>query len=159
VHHPYANEDKIGDIIDARPELDVAFVKLTPSTCAKFTNTCYFQAETPRMLLEGSQITEGSCSEVDGMSSGLVSLLAYGECHRKPERPIGHPQITFREWDAARIDAIFGAVNGPICEGMRGAPIVQCETGGVGGFFHMSDGMNCLSAHLDDLIAEGWQLV
>jgi hypothetical protein len=53
---------------------------------------------------------------------------------------------------------MFGAVNNTICEGMCGAPIVQCETGGVGGFFHLSNGLNCFTAHLDDLVAEGWQL-
>lgn len=158
VYHPFADEDKIGDVIDTRSELDIALVELTPAASAKFTNACYFQAETPRMLLEGSQIEEGSWSEVDGMSSGLVSLLTYGLHHMKPRRPAGHPEIEFREWEAYSVDAIFGAVNNAICDGMCGAPIIRCETGGVGGFFHLSDGLNCFSAHLDDLIAEGWQL-
>lgn len=70
VYHPFADEDKIGDIIGARPELDIALVELTPTASEKFTNTCYFQAETPRVLLEGSEIKQGSWSEVDGMSSG-----------------------------------------------------------------------------------------
>jgi hypothetical protein len=158
VYHPFADEDKIGDVIDARPELDIALVELTPTASEKFTNTCYFQAETPRVLLEGSEIKQGSWSEVDGMSSGLVSLLTYGRRFLKPKRPAGHPETEFREWQAYSVDAMFGAVNNAICEGMCGAPIVQCETGGVGGFFHLSDGLNCFTAHLDDLVAEGWQL-
>jgi hypothetical protein len=56
VYHPFANEDMIGDIIDARPELNIALVKLTPIASKKFTNTCYFQAKTPRVLLRGSKI-------------------------------------------------------------------------------------------------------
>ncbi|KAH8682817.1 hypothetical protein BGZ60DRAFT_398780 [Tricladium varicosporioides] len=158
VYHPFANEDRIGDVIDTREELDIALVKLTPTASERFTNNCYFQAETPRMLLQGSQIRQGSWSEVDGMSSGLVSLLTYGKRYLKPKRPAGHPKIDFGEWKAYSVDAIFGAVNNTICDGMCGAPIVQCETGGVGGFFHLSDGLNCFTAHLDDFIAEGWQL-
>ncbi|KAL5324693.1 hypothetical protein ACEPPN_009241 [Leptodophora sp. 'Broadleaf-Isolate-01'] len=158
VYHPYAGEDKIGDIIDTRPELDIALVELTPTASERFTNTCYFQAETPRALLEGSEIKQGSWSEVDGMSSGLVTLLTYAKRFSKPKRPAGHPEIEFRRWEAHSVDAMFGAVNNTICEGMCGAPIVQCETGGVCGFFHLSDGLNCFTAHLDDLVAEGWQL-
>jgi hypothetical protein len=158
VYHPSADEDKIGDIIDTRPELDIALVKPTLAASAKFTNTCYFQAETPRVLLEGFQIKQGSWSEVDGMSSGLVNLLSYGRYYLKPKRPAGHPEIEFRKWLAYSVDAMFGAVNNTICDGMCGAPIVRCETGGVGGFFHLSDGLNCFTAHLDDLVAEGWQL-
>jgi hypothetical protein len=159
VYHPYAGEDKIGDIIDTRPELDIALVKLTSAAAGKFTNACYFEAKTPRMLLRGSEMESGCWFEVDGMSSGLVSLLRYGASYRKPPRPAGHPAIEFRKWTAHSVDAMFGAVNNTICEGMCGAPIVQCETGGVGGLFHLFDGLNCLAAHLlDDLVAEGWQL-
>jgi hypothetical protein len=42
VYHLYAGEDKIGNIINTRPELDIALVKLTPATAGKFTNACYF---------------------------------------------------------------------------------------------------------------------
>jgi hypothetical protein len=110
------------------------------------------------MLLEGFQIEQVSWSKVDGMSSGLVNLLTYGKCYLKPKRPAGHSEIEPRQWEARSVNAIFGAVNNTICEGMCGAPIVQCETGGVGGFFHLSDGLNCLTAPLDDLVAEGWKL-
>lgn len=47
VYHPSAVEDKIGDIIDARPELDIALVELTPAAPEKVTNNCYFRAESP----------------------------------------------------------------------------------------------------------------
>jgi hypothetical protein len=85
VFHPFADGDKIGDVINTRPDLDVALVKLTPIASKNFCNTCYFQAETPQRLLEGYQIEEGSWFEVDGMSSGLVSLLAYGERYMAPK--------------------------------------------------------------------------
>ncbi|CAG8932489.1 unnamed protein product [Penicillium salamii] len=87
----------------------------------------------------------GSWSEVDGMSSGLISLMAIGRRFEAPERPPGHPVV----------NAIFGAMNPTISEGACGAPIVQCESGEVAGFFHLSDGTNCLTADLDDLIAKG----
>jgi hypothetical protein len=158
VYHPFADEDKIGDVVDARPELDIALVKLMPTASEKITNSCYFQAESPRVLLAAFEIKPGSWSEVDGMSSGLVSLLTYGRCYLKPKRPAGRPEIKFTEWQAYSIDAIFGAVNNTICEGMCGAPIVQSKRGGVAAFFHLSDGLNCFTPHLDDLVAEGWQL-
>jgi hypothetical protein len=161
VYHPRVDEEKVGDVVERRPELDLALVQLTPdtsTTSAKFANALCFQAEPPQMLLKGSQINQGSWSEVDGMSSGLVSLLTYGRCYMKPKRPLGHLKIYFREWRAYSVNAIFGAVNSSICEGMRGASIVQYETGGVGGIFHLADGSNCFNAHLDDLVPEGWQL-
>lgn len=87
VYHPYAGEDKIGDIIDTRPELDIALVKLTSTAAGKFTNACYFQAETARILLRGFEMESGSWFEVDGMSSGLVSLSRCVVSYRKPPRP------------------------------------------------------------------------
>ncbi|RDW60715.1 hypothetical protein BP6252_12098 [Coleophoma cylindrospora] len=148
VYHPFAHEDK------DRQRL----VQLMPTASTKFTNDCYFQAEHPRVLLEGSGIKQGSWSEVDGMSSGIVNLLTYGRRYLRPQRPAGQPEIDFNGWHAISVDAIFGVVNNDICNGMCGAPIVQCESGGVAGFFHLSDGTNCFTAHLDDLVAEGWQL-
>jgi hypothetical protein len=95
---------------------------------------------------------------VDGISLGLVNFLTYRRYYLKPKRLAGHPKIEFREWQAHLVDTMFGAVNNTICEGMCRALIVQCKTGGVGGFFHLSNGLNCFTAHLDDLVAEGWQL-
>lgn len=98
VYHPFADEDKIGDVTDERPELDIGLVELTPAASGKFTNTCYFQAAIPKKLLDSSEIDQGSWFEVDGMSSGLVSLLTYGRRYMKPRGPAGHPEIDFREW-------------------------------------------------------------
>ncbi|PKX90721.1 uncharacterized protein P174DRAFT_376226 [Aspergillus novofumigatus IBT 16806] len=159
VYHPRVGGDMIGTVSDTRPELDIAFVKLTPAASASFTNECNFQAEPPRSLMPGDMIEAGSWSEVDGMSSGLVNLMAYGKYFMAPIRPIGHPAIPFERWKAITVNAVFGAINSTISEGICGAPIVGCESGGVTGFFHLSDGTNCLSVHLDDLIAEGWQVV
>ncbi|CAG7990596.1 unnamed protein product [Penicillium salamii] len=159
VHHPKTGEDIIGTISDTRPELDVAFVKLTPAASANFRNDCYFQAEPAQRLVSGDVIEAGTWSEVEGMSSGFISLLAIGRRFDAPERPPGHPTIPFFKWRVSKVNAIFGAMNPTISEGICGAPIVQCQTGEVGGFFHLSDGTNCLSADLDDLIAEGWQVV
>ncbi|KAJ5604535.1 hypothetical protein N7510_009689 [Penicillium lagena] len=158
VYHPRASADRIGEVFDRRPEIDVALVGLTPAASAQFTNSCYFQAEPPRFLLKGDQIEQGSWSEVDGMSSGLVSIMAYGRLFEAPVRPTEHPAIDFRQWQSYTLGSVFGAVNMAISEGICGAPIVNCETGGVGGFFHQFDGTNVLTAHLDDLIAEGWQV-
>ncbi|KAE8413254.1 hypothetical protein BDV36DRAFT_304269 [Aspergillus pseudocaelatus] len=159
VHHPRIGEDMIGTVSDTRPELDIAFVKLTPAASASFTNECNFQAEPPRSLMPGDMIEAGSWSEVDGMSSGLVSLMAYGKYFTAPVRPDGYPAIPFERWKALSVNAVFGAINSTISDGICGAPIVECESGGVTGFFHLSDGTNCLSVHLDDLLAEGWQVV
>ncbi|KAJ5723363.1 hypothetical protein N7488_001398 [Penicillium malachiteum] len=159
VYHPKTGEDIIGTISDTRPDLDIAFAKLTPAASANFRNDCYFQAEPAKRLVSGDVIEAGSWSEVDGMSSGLISLMAIGRRFEAPVRPPGHPVSPFVEWKAISVNAIFGAMNPTISEGICGAPIVQCETGEVVGFFHLSDGMNCLTADLDDLIAEGWQVV
>ncbi|KAJ5081372.1 hypothetical protein NUU61_009636 [Penicillium alfredii] len=92
VYHPRTNTDQIGHVLDALPELDVGLVSLTPAASARFTNNCYFQAQPPRMFLEGDQINQGAWSEVDGMSSGLVSLMAYGSMFMEPMRPLVIPR-------------------------------------------------------------------
>lgn len=158
VYHPFASGDKIGEIADERPELVISLVELTPNASGQFRNDCYFQGETPKVLLRGSDVIKGSWYEVDGMSSGLVSLLTYAPVWQKPLRPPGHPDIKYSQWGGYSLSAMFGVVNNTICEGMCGAPVVECETGGVAGFFHLSGGFNCLAAQLDDLVAEGWQL-
>ncbi|ELR07047.1 hypothetical protein VC83_03350 [Pseudogymnoascus destructans] len=158
VFHPTASGEKVGEVIDTRPELDISLVKLTPEALRTFKNDCYFQAETPRVLLNGADIKPGSWAEVDGMSSGLISLMAYAPKFIKPKRPPGHPDIKYRHWKVDTVSAVFGVVNAIISDGMCGAPIVDCKTGGVQGFFHLSDGLNCYAAHLDDLVAEGWEI-
>lgn len=155
LYHRRATADKIGEVFDARPELDVALVSVTLAASDNFTNDCYFQAQPLRMLLEGEQIMEGSWSEMDGMSSGLVSILAYGLKVKEPTRPYGHPPVDFREWHPSTLGSVFEVINKTVSEGVCGAPIVNCETAGVRGFFHLFDGTNCLIVHLDDLVAEG----
>ncbi|KAJ5657523.1 uncharacterized protein N7484_001172 [Penicillium longicatenatum] len=159
VYHPRATANKIGEVFDTRPELDISLVSLTPAATKSYKNSSYFQAEPPRVLLEGNQIEQGTWSELDGMSSGLVTVMAYGIMDMKPTRPPGHPPIEFRNWRSYTVSSIFGGINSAISEGICGAPIVNCDTGGVGGFFHLFDETNCLTAHLDDLVAEGWQIV
>ncbi|KAJ5941063.1 hypothetical protein N7516_001231 [Penicillium verrucosum] len=140
VYHPYVNHQKIGDVIDTRPELDISLVKMTPAVSAKFRNTCYFQAEPPRALLAGAYIKQGSWAEVDGMSSGLLNLCAFARRDEKPVRPPGHPKIPFQQWQSFTLRAIWGVVDGPITDGVCGAPIVNCDDGAVTGFFHPYDG-------------------
>ena len=115
------------------------------------------QEEPPRMLLQGKHIKAGSWAEVYGVSSGLVSLMSYGKLFQKPTP--GCPYIPFDQWHSYNIQACWGAVDEAISDGIGGAPIVSCENGGVTGFFHLFDGMDCLSAHLDELVAEGWEVV
>ncbi|KAJ5516580.1 hypothetical protein N7527_008140 [Penicillium freii] len=161
VYHPFVNGgDLIGEVVDARPELDIALVKLTPAASSNFTNSCYFQAEPPTRLLEMSQISQGSWNEVDGMSSGLFSMMNIGTQAMKPKHPAGHPELEFEEWDARSVYFLFGNVNSrAISDGVCGAPIVDVDIGGVSGFFHLSDGFFAYSAVLDDLVAEGLGLV
>ncbi|KAJ6095926.1 hypothetical protein N7486_006672 [Penicillium sp. IBT 16267x] len=108
-------------------------------------------------LLQGNQIDQGTWSEIDGMSSGLITVMAYGTMDMRPPRHPGHPPIEFRNWRSYTISSLFGVINNSISEGMCGAPVVNCDSGG--GFFHLFDGTNCLTAHLDDLVAEGWQVL
>ncbi|KAJ9487233.1 hypothetical protein VN97_g6072 [Penicillium thymicola] len=162
VYHPFIDGgdlDLIGEVVDDRPKLNIALIKLTPAASSSFTNSYYFQAEPPTRLLEMSQMSQGSWSEVDGMSSGLFSMMNIGTHTMKPKRPAGHPEIKFEEWEFRSADFIFGNVDRVTSDGVCGAPIVDIESGGVSGFFHLSDGIFAFSATLDDLVAEGWALV
>lgn len=160
VYHPTEEGDvRIGDVVDFRPELDVAFMKLTPSESHKFTNSLYFQAEKPIRLVLEDEIAQGSWSEVDGKSSGLVSLLSEGTALFKPERPPGRPDIPLSRWRSNTLLQVFGAVNNRMVNGMCGAPIVGCDTGLIQGFVNLGSGYYSRCATLDDLIAEGWAMV
>lgn len=65
VYHPTEEGGfRIGDVVDFRPERDVAFMKLTPSESHKSTNRLYFQAEKPIRLVLEDEIAQGSWSEV-----------------------------------------------------------------------------------------------
>ncbi|KAJ5962080.1 hypothetical protein N7501_007021 [Penicillium viridicatum] len=115
------------------------------------------QEEPPRMLLQGKHIKVGSWAEVDVVGSGLVSLMSYGKLFQKPTH--GCPDTPFDRWHSYNLQACWGVGDDAISDGIGGAPIVSCENGGVTGFFDLFDGMNCLSAHLDELVAEGWEVV
>ncbi|CAG8139262.1 unnamed protein product [Penicillium salamii] len=160
VYHPQVNGgDLIGQVVDTRPELDVALVELTPAASFSFTNVCYFQAETPTRLLESASIVLGSWCEIDGMSSGLFSMMNSGVYDKRPPRPVGHPEIPFSEWQTNSVNTVFGNIEGSISDGVCGAPMVDVDSGGVAGFFHLFNGFFATCATLDDLIAEGWGLV
>lgn len=112
----------------------------------------------PTRLLESSEIIQGAWSEVDGTSSGL-SMMSIGTQMLAPACPIGHPEIEFANWDTRSVHFMFGNVDNVLLDGIYGAPIVDIHTGGVSGFFQQSSGPFALSAVLDNLIAEGWEVV
>ena len=159
VFHPGPDDDKIGDIVDRYPELDVAMVRLTPAHWGRFSNEAYFLAEPPKRLVGKGDLVLGAWLEVDGMSSGLISLSYQGSAMEKPERPPGHPKIPVLHWRRNSIMRVFGASNGEVMDGLCGAPIVEVMNGNVAGFFHKAGGDWAECAALDDLIAEGWEVV
>ena len=161
VYHPdpAAGGVVIGQIVDRYPELDIAMVKLAPAYQTRFTNESYFQAQPSKRLIGGGA-TQWELYEVDGMSTGLISLCLEATQLRQPIRPPGHPEIDFNRWCFNRIHRVFGGVGSYLKDGICGAPIVQLETGAVGGFFHLLEGDGwAVSATLDDLIAEGYEVV
>ena len=158
VYHPSCTGDKVGDIVNRYPELDVAMIQLTPSTSTRFQNNTYFQATAPNRLVDSKTIQFGSFFEVDAMSTGLVELMFEMVTMEKPVRPLGHPPIPCIQWKRYNVMRIFGAQNADLADGMCGAPIVECDTGAVAGFFHLANGDHAVSAGLDDLIAEGWSI-
>lgn len=145
------NEEEVGPMPEDGDNYLRRGEQLTPGT--------YFQAETPMRLMEADEIIQGSWSEADGMSLGLISLQAVGWASLAPTRPPGYPEISFSKWLPFNINQIFGAINSRIVDGVCGAPIVSVDGGGLQGFFHISNGTYTLCPHLDDLFAEGWVLV
>lgn len=158
VHHPTDSDDKVGDIIDRYPEIDVAMVKLTPATSTHFLNNVYFKAAPPTRLLDSSAMSPGSWFEVDTMSTGLLSFMFEGVKMERPVRPQGHPPVPCCHWRRDIVMRIFGAKNQDLIDGMCGAPFVECDTGAVAGFFHLANGDHAVCATVDDLIAEGWSI-
>ena len=158
VFHPDPEGDKIGDVVDRYPELDVAMVQLTPAHSGRFHNQTYFQAETPRRLVGTSDLVRGAWFEVDGMSTGLISCQFMIESWEHPIRPPGHAKIPVLKWQREVVFRIFGATNTGMMDGLRGAPFVEVQTGNVAGFFHSADGDWAKCATLDDFVAEGWEV-
>lgn len=156
VFHPANNGDKIGNIVDRYLELDLAMVQLSPDNSGRFSNETYFQAEPPKRLEKRSDLVLGSWFEVDGMSTGLISFQLAAKTFQKPKRPPGHPEITVLQW---RRDIVFGASSPELMDGLCGAPLVEVNTGNVAGFFHLANGDWAECAALDDLVAEGWEVV
>ncbi|MCJ1453925.1 hypothetical protein MMC28_004274 [Mycoblastus sanguinarius] len=102
------------------PELDVALVKPNPSSYLNnsMSNNLNFQAETPRRLVASNEIAQGDWYEVDGMSTGLISLLNIGVAARRPFGPLGFPPFDFSTFGISTVARIFGATNGTVREGV-----------------------------------------
>lgn len=156
VFHPTPHGDQIGDIVARYPDLDIAIVRPTPANFTRYTNSNYFQAEPPKSFAESSDMVPGSWFEIDGMSTGMLSLLYSGT---SMEKPPSQTPVPFHRWRHTSLFNIFGATNSQIVEGIRGAPLVEEDTGLVAGFFHLAvgDWEECVA--MDDLVAEGWQVV
>lgn len=159
VFHPDHTGDEIGDIVDRYPELDIAMLKLTPANEARFTNSVYFEAEPPRRLVECKDLEWGAYFEVDAMNTGLISFLYIEHSFERPVRPPGHPPIPVNQWTQIKGFQSFGSLNPSLEARICGAPFVESRTGNVAGFFHLTNGDFAECAALDDLIAEGWQVV
>lgn len=67
--------------------LDIALVKLNPSV--KFNNSIYFESKVPKRLLRSHEIPNGVFFPMDGMSTGVVFLMAEGIALHCPKRPAG----------------------------------------------------------------------
>ena len=158
VFHPSADGDKIGDIVDRYPELDIAMVQLTPANFSRFSNQTYFQAEPPKRLIEAPNPSWGTWFEVDGMSTGMLSFLHLRVSIERPVRPPGHPEIPILKWKRDVAYRIFGASSPELMDGLCGAPFVEAETGNVAGFFHLVSGDWVECAAIDNLVAEGWEV-
>ena len=153
---PAIDGDKVGEIVDRYPELDIAMVQLAPAHSSHFSNQTYFQAEPPKQLAKTSNLVRGTWFEVDGMSTGMLSLQYLDDSLERPVRPSGHPEIPVREWKRKIVFRIFGATSPQLMDGVCGAPLVEVGTGNVAGFFHLANGDWAECAALDHLIAEGW---
>ena len=155
VYHPWENGEKIGEVVDQYPELDIAFIELTPAHADRFSNDSYFQAEVPRRMAAAGEFTKGTWFEIDAMSTGLISFLYLGTILKHPLRQPGHPKLPLHHWRRDLVYRTFGAISLDMMPGMRGAPIVEAGTGKVAGFFQSAGGDEAWCAVVDDLITEG----
>lgn len=162
VYHPSSRNGGvcIGHIDERFDALDVALVKLHPSTT--FTNGEYLQVQPPNRLIRSTQIRNSTWCCADGMASGAVFLRVAGVKNRSPPRPPGIV-VPFTEFITENIYRLYGPTAGSIREGVRGAPIVvdDNEGGGIVGFFQLgAEGSAwALSPCLDDLIDRGWTVI
>lgn len=161
VFHPGYNGDKIGDIINRYPKLNIAMVQLTPANSNQFSNATYFQAKPPKQLVEVDDLEQRTWFKVDGMSTGLLSFQYMWDAFKKPFiiRPPGHPETPVLQWRQDLVFQVFGAANPELMDGICGASLVEVRTGNVAGFFsHLASGDWAECAALDDLVAEGWEV-
>ena len=155
VFHPFEDNVQIGEIDERLEHLDIALAKLNPSV--KFNNSTYFEYKPPRRLLRSHEIPNGSFFSMDGMSTGVVFLMAEGIALDTPKRPAGMTEIRFSKCGVYRI---FGAVQDVQREGVCGAAIVEDDTdeGGVAGFFQMGNAYFGFAPVLDELIDRSWSI-
>ncbi|KAI9799103.1 MAG: hypothetical protein M1825_004870 [Sarcosagium campestre] len=155
VYHPTNKDTKIGEIDERFEALDVALVKLDRSV--RFDIRDYFEAEVPKSILRGNEPGKGCWCSVAGMSTGIAFLQYRGTTVLPPPKPPGI-KLDFHEWKEATILYRYGPANRIFVNEVCGAPIVEEGTGGVVGFFHLTNGNLVFAAVLDDLIDRDWML-
>ena len=148
---PASGGKGIGLIVDRYLDLDIAMVKL--SSGVPFTNRMYFLAERPRFLKRYEDVQLHEYYEVDGMSTGMITLQVIAKQLTVASKVGEH---TF--FDYFRVQ---GETNRTMAAGMCGAPIVDVNTGGVAGFFHLAslDNNFAVTEALDQLIDDGWTVI
>ncbi|EGD92123.1 hypothetical protein H112_00410 [Trichophyton rubrum D6] len=162
VYHPSLFPDGlcIGQISERFTALDVALVKLHPST--SFTNNKYFESQQPKRLLRSSEVPINTWCTLDGMASGLVFLRVAGiQLFAPPQVP--GIEVEFTRFQTENIYRYIGPAGAEVCAGICGSPIVidEDESGGVVGFFELgSRGSDwALAPYLDEIIDRGWTVV
>ncbi|PLN85034.1 hypothetical protein BDW42DRAFT_18441 [Aspergillus taichungensis] len=149
----------IGQITERFEHLDIALVELSPSS--SFTNSEYFQAQTPTRLLRSNQVSENVWCSLDGMTTGLAFMRVVGVRMRDAQRLPG-VAIPCTDFMVENILEFIAPAGGRIRDGVCGAPIVvdDGQDGGVVGFFQLEaqDSDWALSPCLDDLLDRGWVL-
>lgn len=105
IFHPSELGVKIGDVEERYDELDIAMVRLVPSKSSSYFNNVYFQGEPPRRL---DEVEANSYFEVEGMSTGLITMLFRGSAMETPLRPPRHPLIPVLHWQRYSIMEIYG---------------------------------------------------
>ena len=156
VYHPTISQHCIGEVHERMQAYDLGLVKLEPS--AEFTNKFYFQAQPPKLLLQYHELQNGKWYAADGMSTGIIYLMANRIRSMPPPNPPGHRGeiIRFNRWKHEMAFVSIGPTGDTVKEGLCGASIVQDdESGGVAGFFHLTNGKQSFSPSLDDLINQG----
>lgn len=87
IFHPSELGVKIGDVEERYYELDIAMVRLVPSKSSSYFNNVYFQGEPPRRLVTLDEVEANSYFEVEGMSTGLITMLFRGSAIKTSKTP------------------------------------------------------------------------